>query len=565
MTYADLGNHLWQSTLFALVMAALTLVLRHNRAEVRYALWLAASLKFLLPFSLLTFAGSLLEWRQPAPAAVPITQTVEQFSRPFEQAQIVMELPGVAPRETLALVPLALWAAGFALTAGLWILGWWRIHRVARTAVPCGLSAPIPVLTTQALMEPGVFGLFRPVLLLPEGITERLTPAQLDAIIAHELCHVARRDNLAAALHMLVASLFWFHPLVWWIGRKLVDERERACDEAVIRQGNQPQVYAESILGVCKFYLESPLPCTAGITGSDLKKRIETIMTQRISHTLTLTRKLLLSATALTAVAVPFLTGMLQAQAAQSEKTFDVVSVKPSAAEMHQVRFMLSPGGGLNISGMNLKQLMAIAYDVREFQISGGPGWIESDRFDIMAKGPSGDQREFPNLSEAERQQMRDDMNARIRHMLAERFGLQLHKEQKETSVLALVQLPSGHKLKPVDVSGGGVRQHVRMGRGLFEAEAATLDMLTTSLSRSLGKPVLDRTGLKGGFVLKLAWTPDGSELTGRSLPGGPPPPADGGPSLFTAVQEQLGLKLESTKAPVDTLVIDKVEKPSAN
>ena len=120
-----------------------------------------------------------------------------------------------------------------------------------------------------------MFGIFRPVLLLPEGITDRLSPAQLQAVLAHELCHVRRRDNLAAAIHMFVEALFWFHPLVWWIKARLIEEQERACDEEVLRLGGDPQVYAESILKICEFYLTSPLICVSGITGSNLKKRIE--------------------------------------------------------------------------------------------------------------------------------------------------------------------------------------------------------------------------------------------------------------------------------------------------
>ena len=100
------------------------------------------------------------------------------------------------------------------------------------------------------LFEPGVFGVFRPVLLLPEGIIEKLTAAQLQAILAHELCHVRRRDNLATAMRMLVEAMFWFHPLVWWMGARLVEERERACDEEVLRKGSDPRTYAEGILKV---------------------------------------------------------------------------------------------------------------------------------------------------------------------------------------------------------------------------------------------------------------------------------------------------------------------------
>jgi len=120
------------------------------------------------------------------------------------------------------------------------------------------LRVGIPVLSTPGRLEPGVFGLFRPFLLLPEGITEHLTQAQLEAITTHELCHVRRRDNLTAAIHSLVESTFWFFPPVWWLGARLVEERERACDQAVAQLGIEPRTYAESILKVCHFCLQAP-------------------------------------------------------------------------------------------------------------------------------------------------------------------------------------------------------------------------------------------------------------------------------------------------------------------
>jgi bla regulator protein BlaR1 len=121
------------------------------------------------------------------------------------------------------------------------------------------LSAPVGVRSSPAIMEPGVVGLVRPILLLPEGITERLTPSELEAVPAHELCHVRRRDNLFASIHMLVEAVFWFHPLVWWIGARLVEKRERACDEQVLNLGRRPDVYAGATLNICKLYVESRL------------------------------------------------------------------------------------------------------------------------------------------------------------------------------------------------------------------------------------------------------------------------------------------------------------------
>ena len=130
-------------------------------------------------------------------------------------------------------------------------------------------------------------------------------------MIAHELCHVRRRDNLTAAIHMVVEAVFWFHPLVWWIGARLLEERERACDEEVLRQLGDPKTYAEGILAICKRYVDPPLMCVSGVTGADLKKRIESIMRNRLAARLTLTTKVVLITAAFASVAGPFVVGML--------------------------------------------------------------------------------------------------------------------------------------------------------------------------------------------------------------------------------------------------------------
>src|SRR5437879_12660320 len=175
------------------------------------------------------------------------------------------------------------------------------------------------MLLSRSSLEPGIFDITRPVLLWPEGISERLEDAHLEAILAHELCHVRRGDNLAAALHMVVEAIFWFHPLVWWLGARLVEERERACDEAVLESGSDRKIYAESILKVCEFCLSSPLTCVSGVTGADLKKRMVHIMTDRISHKLDFSRKLLLGMAAFLAVALPITFGLLNATPSRAD------------------------------------------------------------------------------------------------------------------------------------------------------------------------------------------------------------------------------------------------------
>lgn len=323
-------NHLWQSTVCAAAIGLLTLTLRENGAHARYWMWGAASLKFLIPVALLASLTPHLGARASvAVAPTPVTIAVHHFAQPialdafertpmFTPVEPVAEAPdarGGAPRKTATRAPsptpapghgprgvawgptllVACWACGCLAVLAFWRKRWMRVRNAVKSAVPLDIRAPIPVLAADSPLEPGVVGILRPVLLLPKGIAEHLTQAELETILAHELCHLRRRDNLTALLHMLVEAVFWFYPLVWWIGARLIDERERACDEAVVLSGNDPRVYADSILKVCRFYVESPVVCASGVTGADLKKRIEGILSERILRSVSLARRALIA------------------------------------------------------------------------------------------------------------------------------------------------------------------------------------------------------------------------------------------------------------------------------
>jgi hypothetical protein len=169
------------------------------------------------------------------------------------------------------------------------------------------------------------------VLLLPKGITTYLTPPELKAVLTHELCHVRRRDNLAAAVHMVVEALFWFHPLVWWIGSRLLQERERACDEEVMLTGVRREVYGEAIVKVCELYLVGRLPCVAGVARGDLTQRIEEIMNERLVERLTFTKKAILGSAGTVAIVIPIVVGMMNSTAVRAQSTqvkFEVASVR---------------------------------------------------------------------------------------------------------------------------------------------------------------------------------------------------------------------------------------------
>jgi beta-lactamase regulating signal transducer with metallopeptidase domain len=343
-------NHLWQSTLFAGMAGLLALALHRNGAHVRFWLWFAASVKFLVPFAALAALSAYVLPPVVAPVPAPTVKLIAPLAKPFSAPAMAVMLVKPRPAAELSaplpqpvavsrqpvppvshgrpfdweMVLLALWAAGFSTLASRWLLQWSRLRTLLQQAVAVKADAPIAIKFSRSRLEPGLVGIIEPVILLPEGIERQLSPAELAAVLAHELCHWRRHDNLLAAIHMLVEALFWFFPLVWWLGARLNTERERACDESVLADGNDPQIYAEGILKVCRAYLQSPLACAAGVSGAGLKRRIETIVENRLTRPLNAARKLLLSAFATAALALPLALGLLttpvtqiQAKAAQ--------------------------------------------------------------------------------------------------------------------------------------------------------------------------------------------------------------------------------------------------------
>src|ERR1700722_13255358 len=607
------GNHLWQSSLFAVVAGLLTLVLRKHHARARYWLWLAASMKFLIPFSLLVGVGSHLPWaRGSAGTKAGLYLAMEEVSQPFTRSEMPVVSHAALLKQTVVpslsdLLPAilaALWLCGFVLVLFVWRIQWRRISRTILNGAPVRegrevdalrrlerlgrIRKPIQMFLTRSSLEPGIFGLANPVLLWPKGISERLDDAHLEAILKHELSHVRRRDNLTATIHMMVESVFWFHAMVWWLGTVLVEERERACDEEVLASGSEGRVYAESILKTCEFCVESPLACLSGVTGANLNQRILRIMTERAVHRLDFSRKLLLSVSGLVAVAVPIMFGLLHAtqsragtqdqNAPATSPVFDVASIKPNKSGTNMVRLMYSPDG-LSATNGTVQMLINAAYGVENNQISGGPSWLNSDKYDIEAKMDSSTADELRKLSEDERRVERQHM---LQALLADRFTLTIHRESKGIPVYALVCSKDGPKFqeaKPGDTYANGVKGPdghsgagmMLMGNGTLTGQGVPLTNLVRLLTRELGRTVIDKTGLTSKYDFTLKWAEERQAPMFKGTEGSPPgtgsapAPESSGPSIFTAVQEQLGLKLESEKGQVDALIIDHVEKPSEN
>ena len=326
----EVVNHVWQSTLIAAVIAAFMTTLREHGAHVRYWLWWAASTKFLLPFSLLTWLGGALG-RGRAPL-------VDLGELPVTLSTIAEPMPAGGNWTSVGAVLLGIWIVGFTAVFGRWVARTIAARALLHSTVPyvdaLGNAAGPAIRSSAALVEPALVGVFRPVLLLPSGIEDVLTRAQLDAVIAHELSHWRRRDNLTAAVHMIVEALLWFHPLVWWIGARLIEERERACDETVVREGHDRRAYAEAILDVCEHYVASRLQCAAGVSGADLKRRVLEIARNRVMSVLPIQKRIMLAMFGLATVLVPIVfsavDGRSEAQSNPDTQPRPVVRINPN-------------------------------------------------------------------------------------------------------------------------------------------------------------------------------------------------------------------------------------------
>jgi uncharacterized protein (TIGR03435 family) len=235
--------------------------------------------------------------------------------------------------------------------------------------------------------------------------------------------------------------------------------------------------------------------------------------------------------------------------------TFEVATIKPMEPDAKSGRYIIMQGNNRFVEkAYTLKLLIAAAYDLNPRTISGGPSWIESDHYDILAVTPG------------EIRPTHDEQMTMLRALLTDRFKLTFHREPKEFSLYEIQLAKTGPKLKPTATSndpptvGPGVVYPQRL---VLPARNATIRDLASLLQRAiLDRPVVDKTGLSGRYDFDLEWAPDETQFGGDV-----PKASDDAPSapLFSAIQEQLGLKLVATRGPVDALIIDKAERPSAN
>lgn len=233
----------------------------------------------------------------------------------------------------------------------------------------------------------------------------------------------------------------------------------------------------------------------------------------------------------------------------QQAKLIEVASIKPSRNNMADSN-LDSVRGRLTATNITVKELIRLAYGVKDYQIAQSPNWIDGERFDIAVKSVSGERGDL------------DDEKSLVRELLADRFRLTTHHEAKEMPVYLLIVAKDGPTLKAHNDAG----TKARGGCGRLVGRRVTADAIATILSRQVEHQVLNRTGLSGEYDFQLDFTPDSGpcRAAGDSQGGSPAEPS-GLPSIYTAVQQQLGLKLQSSRGPVELLVIDRVERPSEN
>jgi uncharacterized protein (TIGR03435 family) len=234
---------------------------------------------------------------------------------------------------------------------------------------------------------------------------------------------------------------------------------------------------------------------------------------------------------------------------------YEIASIKPNTGDDFRFAFQIEPDGRLVATGITLKRLMMTAYNVQGFRIVGGPDWVVSRQWDVQAK--------------PDRVASRNQIKPMLRALLEDRFRLRWHSEERQLPVYELSVDLNGSKVQRATDSE--TKADVRVGTGLIQLTKATAATFASQLSYALGRPVIDKTRLSGEFTFALRWIPEPGEDSGPTTAGLPPGASDqaasdsDGPSIFTAIRVQLGLRLKSARGPVEVTVIDAVQMPPAN
>jgi len=490
------------------------------------------------------------------------------------------------------------WLAGVLLLLARVAAGWWRVRRLHQTALKAmrstwqhaadriagrlGLARVIRVVELSAVDVPLVVGCLRPIVVLPVAALSQLNAAQVEAILAHELAHVRRHDYLVNLMQTVAETLLFYHPAVWWLSARIRDEREHCCDDVAVAVCGDAAGYAAALTEL-EAWRNGELSLAAAATGGSLLNRVRRILHVEISDD-SRTSAVTVGLAALAVVATVGVNIVAQSAPTESPK-FEVASVRPNTSGDNKMMSQVLPGGRYNGINIPPRLLIMNSYGLQEQQLVGAPPWISSERFDIVAKAEG-------DLGPPVSRDTPSTLQLMIRALLEDRFKLKVHREPREVPIYALVlarpdgKLGSGlavstvdcealaaarRNAPPAEVPKPGERPQcgARVGFGELTTGGQPMLELVSLLSATVGRSVVDRTGLTGRYDITLRWTPD--RVLQRAAGTAPSEPIrvngveidPNGPSIFTALQEQLGLKLESERGTVEALVIDHIERPT--
>ena len=597
-----------KATMTLAVALVLTGLARRSRAAARHVLLVAAfavlltlpAASFVIPSRGVTLPTQTPALSGSAAAVVPVMTSPSPAVSDTRES--VDPLRSESTGMTASTLLWAIWGAG-ALCCLLPVLaGTWHLRSLRRSSSSCvlgeallrrlsaeaGIRRPVVVRVHRSIPGPMTYGVCRPVILLPLDADD-WSEDELSRAMIHELEHVRRGDWLSQYMARIAGALYWFHPLVWMAWRRLSLEAERACDDAVLRR-SEATAYAHQLVLLAERLASTatpPLPAMAACR--DLSTRVRAVLdgAQARGRAGVLPVAAAIVAAGVFVATVAPLRAVRQGQARldsaqQPPLAFDTASVKPNKSGVEERYIRIDPGGGsLTVVNLPLRQLITFAYQLQSFQLEGGADWIAADRFDILAKP----ERAVPSTGAYFDGQ--EPLRMMLRTLLADRFKLVMHKETKELPIFELVIARQdgrlGPQLRPAAVdcaaraaaaargetppASSGPPGPGSCGTNInpvsVRAGGATMTMLANLLEGSVKRLVIDRTGLTGNWDLEVKYTPDRSQLP----PGVELPPGIDltGPSLFTALEEQLGLKLRPARGPVEVLVIDSVQQPTPN
>jgi len=504
---------------------------------------------------------------------------------------------------SISAVLITAWIVGTALFLAPVAWGLWQVRQLrrcgwpwlegqalaVRIAVDSGVRRHVLVLRHEHVTGPMTCGLFRTTILLPTDARTWNTDALRRALV-HEVEHARRYDWIVHCLTRIVCAVYWFHPFVWVAWRQLRLEAERACDDAVVRRDDAGE-YASLLIQVAQTQLRGARePMLAMANRGDLAVRVAAVLNPdqargRVSIPTVVVASIGVTVVSAAVGAVTF------AQSQRNPQPLPPVLsvVKRNVSGDVQSRLGVPHRNRFVATNVTIAEVIAAAYGnllpLRADQVVGGPGWMRSERYDVEAKLDTsvGDDEPFAGVEPIDDRGVVDQF-AMVRAVLAERFKLGTRETTKNGPVYILMRTGSaddvGAQIKvsktdceaisaagPYTVLVGPDGQPmrpcgVRRRPGQIVGTGATTQQLAQQLTRvaTVEREVLNRTGLTGRFDFTLTWTPPptpGSREAAAVI--------DGGPSIFAAVQEQLGLKLQAQRGPVRVLVVDRLERPTPN